>query len=249
MCIRDRFRGVASYEIRVCSIAPTTRRNVWETPCYDISYLTQKRHVVSLLPGMLLFKIAIHESTHGRKKRETSRCGAKVTDTHNSSLLRKFFPLEVFFVTICRSRVESQWHDTSLPPPSTSIEKQAWWGEMASRFLETNNFIWKSMRKNNSATFLVGGSAFSFKNNNCSSTMPVAGDLGLWGTDHKKKSRNSYWGNWRFEFLNRWYVLSCWNYPSPLRKFFQNGYRLKHAVFSLSNFHGAPWKRNIGKLS
>ena len=64
-------------------------------------------------------------------------------------------------------------------------------------FFRDKQFYLESLRKNNSATFLVGGSAFSFKNNNSSSTMPVAGDLGLWGTDHKKKSRNSYWDNWR----------------------------------------------------
>ena len=90
------------------------------------------------------------------------------------------------FWTTLLVRIESQWHDTSLPPPSTSIEKPAWWGEMANRFLETNKFVWKSLRKNNSATPFVGGSALVFKNNNSSSTMPVAGDLGLWGTDHKK---------------------------------------------------------------
>ena len=60
-----------------------------------------------------------------------------------------------------------------------AIEKQAWWGEMANCFLEQNRFVWKNVNKNNSVAPFVGGSAFSFQNNNSSSTMPVAGDLGL----------------------------------------------------------------------
>ena len=59
------------------------------------------------------------------------------------------------------------------------IEKQAWWGEMANCFLEQNRFVMKKREKTTPSLRLWVVQLLVFQNNNSSSTMPVAGDLGL----------------------------------------------------------------------
>ena len=57
---------------------------------------------------------------------------------------------------------------------------------MANCFLEQNRFVRKKREKTTPSLRLWVVQLLVFQNNNSSSTMPVAGDLGLLGTDQRK---------------------------------------------------------------